>query len=315
MSSPAIPMPKYQFLSTGEGCRICYQTTGNPSDPAILLVSGGQSAMTQKSDWLMAGLNTSSHPHYIIRFDNRDNGLSTSFTKTSEDIPVYTLSDMVSDAVALITHLNLSSVHIVGPSFGGPIAWSVAARLPGKVRSLTLLYTSPTGKQVSADDKLPAYFVEGGWLVGDVFAEHMPESNDRENDEAWIKLYTALSLSLSTKPPTEEEKEEARRESEVTFYREKTSGTAWTKSNQSDAGGPRWPREKLRDVKCETLIVHAVKDQFIPRAHSEALRDEIEGATLVDLEDCGHEFPMRVRQTLVDLILDNVKKGEQKSRG
>ncbi|MBE3041891.1 alpha/beta hydrolase, partial [Candidatus Bathyarchaeota archaeon] len=87
--------------------------------------------------------------------------------------------------------------------------------------------------------------------------------------------------------------------------------TMWTKSNHSDAAAVRWPREALRQVKCPTVVIHAAKDQLIPLKHSEALRDDVPGATLVVIEDCGHELPSRVRSLLADTILANTRKGEE----
>ncbi|KAI0436119.1 alpha/beta-hydrolase [Xylaria telfairii] len=299
-------MAEDQFLSLPSGCRICYQVFGNPSDPAIFLIAGHSSAMTQK-DEIVQHLNSPESPHFVIRYDHRDTGLSSSFTKTSDDFPVYSLDDLVDDAVGLIEHLNLDRVHLVGTSLGGPISWQVAARLPDRVRSLALVLTSPVGRQQNANDKLPPVHLEGQWLLGEAFS--VPE--DKDDDEGWIQSYMSLDLALATKPPTEAERAESRRDSEVTYRREKESGTMWTKYNHSDASGPRWPRESLKLIRCPTVVIHAAKDQIFPMSHGEALRDEVEGATLVVLEDCGHEVPHRVRQQVTDSILANVEKGEQ----
>ncbi|KAI1126985.1 alpha/beta-hydrolase [Nemania abortiva] len=295
------------FVTLPSGCRICYQVHGNPSDPAIFMISGHTTAMTQKTADLEKLLSPPDSPHYIIRYDHRDTGLSSSFKRTSDDSPVYTLDDMVDDAVGLIKHLNLTSVHVVGASLGGPIAWQVATRLPDITRSLALVVTSPVGRQMLASDNLPPLNLEGQWLLGEAYS--VPE--DLDDDEGWISSYMSMDLALSSKPPTDAERAESRRESEITYRRERQSGTMWTKQNHSDASGPRWPRESLRKIKCPTVVVHAAKDQIFPMKHGEALRDDVEGASLVVLEDCGHEIPHRVRRQLADAILANVKKGEE----
>ncbi|KAI0543439.1 alpha/beta-hydrolase [Xylaria curta] len=299
-------MAEDQFVTLPSGCRICYHVFGNPSDPAIFMISGHGTAMTQKSDELVQLLNPPDDPHFVIRYDHRDTGLSTSFTKTSDDIPVYTLGDMVDDAVGLIKHLNLDNVHVVGASLGGPISWQVAVRLPDIVRSLGLILTSPVGRQQIATDKLPPTHLEGQWLLGE--AVDLPE--DKDDDEGWIRAYMRIDLALATQPPSEAEKAESRRDSEITYRREKESGNMWTKFNHSDASGPRWPRESLKSIKCPTVVIHAEKDQIFPMQHAEALRDDVAGATLVILEKCGHEFPQRIRRQLADAILENVRKGE-----
>ncbi|KAI0458876.1 alpha/beta-hydrolase [Xylaria acuta] len=299
------------FLSLPSGCRICYRVFGNPSDPAIFIISGHSTAMTQKTDGLVQLLNSPDSPHFVIRYDHRDTGLSSSFAKSSDDFPVYSIDDLVDDAVGLIEHLNLDGVHLVGTSFGGPISWQVAARLPDLVLSLALVLTSPVGRQQNANDSLPPLHLEGQWLLGEAFT--VPE--DQDDDEAWIQSYMSLDLALATQPPTEAERAESRRESEITYRRERESGTMWTKYNHSDASGPRWPRESLKSIRCPTVVIHAAKDQILPMKHGEALKDDVAGATLVVLEECGHEFPHRVRRQLADAILANVGKGEQTKAG
>ncbi|OPB41127.1 alpha/beta fold family hydrolase [Trichoderma guizhouense] len=299
-------MSEELFASLPSGCRICYQVFGNPSDTAILLISGHSCAMTQKTDWIIGLLSPPDYLHFIIRFDHRDTGRSTSFTKPSDGTPVYTLDDMVEDIVGLIKHLKLTSVHLVGTSLGGTLAWQTASRLPDVVRSLALVLTSPVGRQQIPSDNLPRVHLEGQWLLAEAY--EIPD--DRDDDEGWIQSYMRLDLALATQPPTEEEKAESRRESEITYYREKESGTMWTKYNHSDASGVRWPRELLKQIRCPTVVIHAAKDQIFPLKHAEALRDDVEGATLVIIEDCGHEIPHRVRPQMVDAILANVKKAE-----
>ncbi|KAI0414325.1 alpha/beta-hydrolase [Xylaria grammica] len=262
--------------------------------------------MTQKTDGLVALLSPPNDPHFVIRYDHRDTGRSTSFTKSPDDYsPVYTLNDMVNDAIGLIEHLNLEEFHLVGASLGGPISWQVAARLPGQVRSLAPVFMSPVGRQQNSNDSLPALNLEGQWLLGEAFS--VPE--DLDDDEAWIESYMSLDLALAVRPPTEAEKAESRRESEVTYRRERESGTIWTKHNHSDTSGPKWPRESLKEIRCSAVVIHAAKDQIFPMRHAEALRDDVEGATLVVLEDCRHELPHRVRHQVADAILANVKKG------
>ncbi|KAH7303930.1 Alpha/Beta hydrolase protein [Stachybotrys elegans] len=294
------------FVTLPSGCRICYNVIGNPSDPTILLISGHSTSMTQKTDGILGFLNTPENPHCIVRFDHRDTGLSTSFPTPPGDAtdPVYSLSDMSDDVVGLVKHLGLKAVHLVGVSLGGPIAWQAATRLPEETRSLALALTSPVGRQQIPTDNLPPLHLEGQYLLGEAYEP----PNDPNDDAGWIEAYDKLSLCLSSQPPTEEEKLESNRESEVTYYREKESGTMWTKINHSGASGPRWPRELLKHIKCPTVIIHGEKDQIFPVQHAEALRGDVEGAMLVVLEGCGHEVPHRVRQKMADAILANIKR-------
>ena len=168
------------------------------------------------------------------------------------------------------------------------------------------MLTSPVGREQILTDNLPPEYEEGTQLLADAYS--LPE--DPGDDEAWINLYQRLALALATKLTTEEERAESRRESEETYHREKDSWTLWSKANQAGASGRRWPREELKRVACPTVVIHAVKDQFFPLQHAEAMRDDVEGATLVAMEDCGHELPLRVRPVIAEAILANAKKGE-----
>ncbi|KZZ94393.1 hypothetical protein AAL_05360 [Moelleriella libera RCEF 2490] len=321
------------FVALPSGCRICYQTLGNPKDDAILVIQGHSTSMTQKSDDLLRLLcsppGRPAESYFIIRFDHRDTGRSTSFSRpaVSSDgsnasrAPLYTLTDMVDDIVGLIHHLDLTTVHLVGMSLGSTLAWQTAVRrLPSKtattvmVKSLALVFTSPVGRQQRPSDNLPPLHLEGQWLLGEAFT--IPDDPE-SNDDGWIAAYTQLDLALATQPPTDAERAESRHHSDITYRREKQSGNMWTKFNHSDASGVRWPRELLREVRCPTVVVHAEKDQLFPLRHAEAVRDDVPGgaATLVVLEDCGHELPQRVRGKLAGAILDNARIGQQLAEG
>lgn len=295
------------FVTLASGCRICYQTFGKPSDSAILLIQGWGTSMTQNAGELARFFSRPEAPHFVIRYDHRDTGRSSSFTRPSDGSDVYSMEDMAEDAVGLVRHLGLKNVHLVGGSLGGPISWLAAGKLSDIVRSLALFLTSPVGAVQNDADELPPLKSESRELLTDAF--ELPD--DLQNDKQWIERSVKLELALATQPPTADEIAEARRNSEITYRREKESGTLWTKSNHSDVARVRWPREALKKIRCPTVVVHAAKDQTFPQEHAEALTGDINGATLVILEDCGHEIPQRIRKPLADIILANVAKGNQ----
>ncbi|KAI0016306.1 Alpha/Beta hydrolase protein [Xylariomycetidae sp. FL0641] len=307
-------MPEDQFVTLPSGCRICYHVFGALTDPAILIVSGGSTAMTQKTDAhfvrLLLRPPGSPHPLCVVRFDHRDTGRSSAYPRRDDDDgePAYGLEAMVGDAVGLIGHLGLTRVHLVGMSLGGPIAWLAAARLPGVVRSLALFLTSPVGRQPEPGDALPPVKSEGRDLLADAFALPADLGDD---EEAWVDGYSRLDLALAAVAPTDEDRAVSRNQSEVTYRREKDSGTLWTRWNHAGASGGRWPRETLRRIRCPTVVVAAAGDQIFPIEHARALRDDVAGATLVVLEDCGHEMPRRIQPRLAEAILENVGRAER----
>jgi pimeloyl-ACP methyl ester carboxylesterase len=294
------------FVTVPSGCKICYQTFGRASDPPIVALQGWGVSMTGTTEELLHLLSPPTDPHFVIRFDHRDTGRSTSFPQPAYGERAYTIDDMADDVVGLVRHLKLDRVHLVGMSFGGPISWVAAAKMPDLIASLTLMVTSPVGRRQDPTDQL-GETQEGSMIL----AEKWDPPFDENDHEGWIKMLTEVDLALATQPPTEEEKAESRRNIEASYYRERETGTFYSKQNHSDASLVRWPREKLKEIKCPTLVLRAEKDQIFTPDHSEALRDDVEGATLVVIPDCGHEMPKRARPIIAHAILDIVAKGEK----
>ena len=144
------------------GIRIAYDEFGQPSDPVILLIMGMATQMTAWPLSLCHGL--AQRGFRVIRYDNRDVGLSEKMT--SAVVPSaarmmltaalgrplrvsYKLDDMAYDACGVIDALGLEQVHLAGVSMGGMIAQLVAAKFPDRVRSLASIMSS------SGDRKLP----------------------------------------------------------------------------------------------------------------------------------------------------------------
>lgn len=136
--------------TTANGISITYEDKGAKDAPAILLVMGLGGQLTLWPDEFVDALVA--HGFRVIRYDNRDVGLSTRFdaagvpnlkwmfVKAALKLPVrsaYTLADMAADGMALLDHLGIDRAHVVGASMGGMIAQHIAARYPGRVLSLT----------------------------------------------------------------------------------------------------------------------------------------------------------------------------------
>src|SRR4051812_13673299 len=135
---------------------IAYETLGDPADPPVLLIHG---LGGQLIDWpggfcaelVERGL-------YVIRFDNRDVGLSSHSEAPPPDLDaalsgdtstvLYTLDEMARDTAGLIEALGLRSAHVVGLSLGGMIAQTLAIRHPTRVRSLTSIMSTTGNSEV-----------------------------------------------------------------------------------------------------------------------------------------------------------------------
>src|SRR5947208_8776652 len=144
-----------QFADVG-AVTLCYETFGNPADPAMLVIMGlGTQMVAWREDFCRQLVERG---FFVIRFDNRDSGRSTSMrgrppgvvelaTRRVKD-PPYSLSDMADDAVGLLDHLGIQKAHVVGASMGGMIAQHVALRYPGRVLSLASIMSTTGGRLV-----------------------------------------------------------------------------------------------------------------------------------------------------------------------
>ena len=146
-------MPSVQ----ANGIRIEYDTFGDPDERPLLLVSGGGSQMTRWPEDFCNMLVDCGH--HVIRFDNRDVGLSTHFDEAGvPDIAellrqfqagetpdaAYSLEDMAADAIGLLDELGIPAAHVCGQSLGGMIAQVMAINYPDRVLTMTAI-SSTTG--------------------------------------------------------------------------------------------------------------------------------------------------------------------------
>ncbi len=129
---------------------IAYEALGEATDPPVVLISGLGGQLTSWDDDFCQELTD--RGLFVIRFDNRDVGLSSHLaegpTGSTEPAATYTLSDMAADTVGLLDHLGLGSAHVVGLSLGGMIAQILAIEHPGRVRSLTSIMSTTGSDQV-----------------------------------------------------------------------------------------------------------------------------------------------------------------------
>jgi pimeloyl-ACP methyl ester carboxylesterase len=149
-------------VTSANGIEIAYDDRGNRHDPVILLIMG---LATQMIAWPEAFCDSlAAHGFRVVRFDNRDVGLSTKFeaappidlgallqrVMAGEKInPPYDLTDMAADTIGLMDRLGIEKAHVVGASMGGMIAQIVAAEYSKRTRSLVSIMSS------SGDPGLP----------------------------------------------------------------------------------------------------------------------------------------------------------------
>ena len=128
-------------FTTTDGPAIYFETTGDPAKPPIVLISGAGAQLIWWRDEFVQGLID--RGLFVIRFDNRDVGLSAKIGGPNDLAYAYGVRDMAGDICRVLDALGIASAHIVGQSLGGIIAQVTAINHPERVRSMVLFYTVP----------------------------------------------------------------------------------------------------------------------------------------------------------------------------
>ena len=286
------------------GIELVYDTFGDAADPPVLLIMGLGAQMTAWHDDFCSRL--AGRGSYVIRYDNRDVGLSTKMSGMPDvlimlqsylvrqvpnvDVP-YTLADMADDAAGLLSALSIASAHVAGISLGGTIAQHLALRHPRRVRSLTLISTTSGNLELPLPD------------MAALNALLAPPAEDRE---ARITQSVETNRLLSGDLPFDEE--EARAESargyDRSFYPEGV-----TRQLAALLSSP-WYAE-LPGLNVPTLVIHGEKDPLFPLPHGENLAATIPGARLHVVAGGGHNFPRPAWPELVAAIAQHIRAAER----
>jgi pimeloyl-ACP methyl ester carboxylesterase len=277
------------------GIDIAYQRLGNPDSPVVLLIMGVAAQSINWPDGFCHALVD--RGLQIIRFDNRDVGLSTHLTDAPPpDLPAalagdlssvsYTLSDMAADAAGLLDALGLEEAHVVGASMGGAIAQTMAIEHPHRVRSLTSMM-STTGNASAGPPPSPE-------LLREVFGGSPPTTRDEV-----IQQFLRASRAIRSPGYPADEKEVAARAGRA-YDRSYDPIGAARQAIASVASGDR--TERLRHLAVPTLVIHGLADRLCDSSGGRATAEAIPGAELVLVEGMGHDLPPGLRTQLAERI-------------
>lgn len=123
------------------GPAIYYETSGDAAGKPIVLIAGASVQLIWWRDGFVKRLTD--RGMFVIRFDNRDMGLSEKMGGPTDLAPTYGISDLADDVCRVLDALGIGAAHIAGQSLGGGIAAAMAVRHAERVRSLMLFYTIP----------------------------------------------------------------------------------------------------------------------------------------------------------------------------
>jgi pimeloyl-ACP methyl ester carboxylesterase len=265
---------------------LAVQTFGDDTDPAVLLIMGAAASM----DWWPEEfcVRLAARSRYVIRYDLRDTGQSTSYEPGS---PPYSSADLLGDAVGILDVLGVKHAHIVGMSMGGGLTQHLATDHADRVRSVTLISTTFAG---SAPEGLPSMSDD---LEG-LFAE-APDEPDWSDRGAVVEFMVSGMLAFQGSVRTGE----AELRELVGYQFDRSRDMAATNSNHWILDGGGLPEANPATIRVPALVIHGTEDPLFPYAHAEALAAAIPGAQLVALEGVGHgELPPPTWDVAVDAI-------------
>lgn len=286
------------------GIQIEYETFGEPSSRPLLLIMGFAGQLILWDEELCKQI--AQRGHYVIRYDNRDVGLSTKIDdagvpdimKIIETLmmgepvhPPYTIEDMADDAVGLLDALSIGKAHICGMSMGGMIAQTIAVNYPQRVSSLISIYSN------MGDPEDPQPQPEAFELLTTPF----PDEREASIEHAMKLFHTITGPGF----PFDEEwhRKIAAQAFDRAFYPQgpvRQLAAILTQKNR---------RPALASVSVPTLVVHGADDPLVPVECGKNTAAAIPGAELMIIDGMGHDIPHSgAWPKIVDAIANHTNK-------
>jgi pimeloyl-ACP methyl ester carboxylesterase len=292
----AVPRTAPAFVRAN-GIELCHDTFVDPTAPPMVLIMGLAAQMIAWDEEFCAEL--ASRGFFVVRFDNRDIGLSTrldqagvpdlqaAFMAAMQGKPVsapYLLSDMDDDVVGLMDALGIRGAHLVGASMGGAIAQTVAIRHPERLLSLTSIMSTS-----GAPDLPPPTPAALAMLL-------KPAPTDQAGYfESYVQTWKLLRVGSF---PLDEARDLSR--AGQNFARGLHPAGVARQLVAVLASGSRKPA--LAAVRAPTLVIHGDVDPLVPLACGQDVAASIPGAKLLVIEGMGHALPITMWPRIIDAI-------------
>ncbi len=281
------------------GIELCFQTFGEPRDPALLLIMGLGGPMTWWDTALCEQFARAGY--FVIRYDNRDSGRSTKLNQRVTTPTVvrafvglkvavaYTISDLADDAMALLDHLDLRAAHLVGVSMGGMIAQTAAVEHPGRVLSLASIMSS-TGQRRT------------GWQHPKLFRSLLTDRTSSR--EAYVEG-TVKYGPLIGSPSFPESAQAARARAEVTWDRGLDRAGTYRQMMAVLTQPDR--TVGLHGITIPTLVMHGTADPLVHRSGGQATAAAVLGSQFVTVPGMGHDLPPALWDLIVSAVDTNAR--------
>jgi len=275
-----------------------YDTFGSAADPALLLVNGlGSQCINYAEPWCE---KFAAEGFFVLRFDNRDVGLSTKFADVAPDLvgvvqaraegrePAvpYTVHDMAADAFAVLDAEGIDRAHVMGLSMGGMIVQTMAIDRPERLLSLTSMM-STTG-DLDVGQSTP----EARALMAS------PPPTDRES---YIERHLAGIRTWGS--PVQYDEARLRATAGAAFERSFHPAGQARQAMAIMAGTSR--TAALGSVRLPALVLHGTEDKLVDPSGGRRTAEAIPGARFVLLEGMGHDYPPAYWDEIVRLVTEH----------
>lgn len=270
------------FARNGD-VELYYETFGSDTDPVLVLVNGlASQCINYEGAWCE---KFAAHGFFVVRFDNRDTGLSSKLEGGS-----YTLRDMADDVLAIFDAVGAERAHVIGLSMGGMIVQRLAIEHPDRLLTMTSAMSRPgdpeTGQptpEALATLTAPAATSRGEYIENQVLQlVEVFGSKPEWIDEPYLR-------------------DRAGRAFDRCFYPEGTMRQFFAVGIDGDRS------EELRNVRVPTLVIHGDRDTLIDPSGGRRTAELIPDAQYVEIEGMGHDYPSVLWDRWVDVWSSFVK--------
>ena len=289
---------------TANGIQLEYEAFGDPAETPLLLVMGLGAQLTLWPLELVDALVA--RGYYVIRYDNRDIGLSQKFSGSGVPnfkrvalmrllglrarIP-YRLSDMAADAAGLLDALGIAKAHVVGASMGGMIVQLMAINHPDKLLSATSVMSTTGNRRLPSPKPEAMKALMTRAPLGATLEEAIPFG---------IAISRAIG-SPAYPAPEERLRERIARDFKRSFYPE---GPARHIAAIVDDGDRR---KRLAKVTTPMLVIHGIDDPLVPVEGGRDTAAAIKGAELLEIQGMGHDLPLELVEQIADAVAAHAK--------
>jgi pimeloyl-ACP methyl ester carboxylesterase len=279
--------------AVANGIRIEYERIGRQGHPAVLLIMGLGAQLSSWDDPFCEQLAGADFE--VIRFDNRDSGLSSHLEELGPpDLlsalagtapPPYGLEALAEDTAALMSRIGIVAAHVVGISLGGMVAQLLAIRYPERTLTLTSMMADAGGASRVMGEP-------------EVLAELLAAPLDGAVDDAvesMVRLRRALSGTVEFDEPA------ARKRAARLIKRSYYPVGALRQAAAVLAAGDR--TAGLHKLALPALVVHGTHDPLIPFENGLRVHRAIPGSKMIALEGVGHDLPPGPAERVLKLVI------------